>query len=82
MNMLSATIEIQAPRVALCTILNVNTELRNYFLGEEVTVCKVGYPKESDMPRLDMRVLLYVIIFLILSSLSYDRTSSYNSLTS
>lgn len=48
MIVLSAAIEIQAPRVALCTILKVNTELRNYLIGKGVTVCEVGYPEESE----------------------------------
>lgn len=53
---LCAAMEIQAAaRVTLHTILKVYTELRNDFIGEKVMVHKIGYPKEPDMPRLDMR---------------------------
>lgn len=44
--MSSALIEIQAPsggRVALRSILKVNTEPRNYFIGKKVTVREVSY---------------------------------------
>lgn len=41
---LSAAFEIQsAVRVALCTIIVVNTKLRNNFIWEKVSVCEVGY---------------------------------------
>lgn len=37
--------------MALRTIYKVNN---NDFMGENITVLKVGYPEESDMLRLDM----------------------------
>lgn len=36
----------------------LSTELNNDFRGKKCTVYKVGYPMESDMPRLDKRFLL------------------------
>lgn len=38
------------------SIFKVITELRNDFRGKKFTVHKVGFPEESDMPSLDMRV--------------------------
>lgn len=39
----------------LSTIFKVVLDLRNDFKGGKLTVQKVGYSKESDMPKLDMR---------------------------
>lgn len=53
-NASSAVIEIQVLKVALRTIFKIYFELRNYFLGEKVTVHEVGFPEESNMRGVDL----------------------------
>lgn len=44
-----------AARVAFRTIFKVITKLKIGFLGEKISVHKVGYPEDSSMPRSGMR---------------------------
>lgn len=51
----SDSFEIQAPIVALRTILQVSTDIRNDFIGNKLKVNEVGYPESSNIPRSDMK---------------------------
>lgn len=51
----SAPFEIQAPIVALRTILQVSTDIRNDFIGNKLKVHEVGYPESSNIPRSDIK---------------------------
>lgn len=51
----SAPFEIQAPIVALRTILQGSTDIRNDFIGNKMKVHEVGYPESSNIPRSDMK---------------------------
>lgn len=52
--------ELAEHRITLRTTFKVSTKLRNGILVNKLPVHKVVYPEESDMPMMDMGVLLYI----------------------
>lgn len=62
-------------------LFKVNTGLRNDSIGKKVKVREVGYPQESDMPRLDMGGFYYIGIIAVFYY-NYQKTVLFDILVS